>query len=244
MSSVEDEEALGFSPAECRAWLEADVLAGLQEVRELCMDSARTLAAKMKEDDADLVRLNAALVKAARAVRQTSVLQLEVAGLRRQAGTREAPTSADDAANANQPRPGQPPSNPDYAGLGTYEYFVDDDDKRDLHYMDAEEGRQYRETLDRMKDAMDADLKAAGKLLELHQSISTKARDYIRHIPHPETDACIQSLRLGFVTHIFGEENMEPPRLKTGPPDTPTKWIADRLSPEVLKEQMRRRGYA
>jgi len=231
-----------YSLEDFREWLEADVLNDLQEFRALQMDMARQLAAKAKAEDADLVRLNAAMAKAGRAIRQTAVLQLEVAGLRRQAGTREPPANAGGAA-ANQNVPaGRPAERPPASDYGTREFFVDKDPHAPMDWDGLAPGVELKVACDRLHRAMNADLKAAGRFLEAEQSVETKARDYIRHIPHPETDACLRLLRPLLVDCIFGEENIERPRLKTGPPDTPARWIEDRLTPEQVAGMKRSRG--
>ena len=238
--SPSDDGAPGFSPAECRAWLEGDVIARLQAFSDMQMAMAQKIAAKGEEDGADLVRLNAAMAKAGRALRFTAMLQLEVAGLRRQPGVRE-PV----AVNQNEPQDAPEPQ--DRWGrkrLGQYEHIIEDARPSEVERVDREVAQELRDAHEKLRAAMDTDLKAAGRLLELNQSIATKARDYIRHIPHPATDACIQSLTVAFATYIFGHENLEPPRLKTGPPDTPTEWIADKMTPEELEKEMQRRGYA
>jgi hypothetical protein len=234
----------GFSVAECREWLEADVLARLQRFSALQMGMAERLAAEAEEEDADPVRLSAAMAKAGRAVRLTAILQLEVAGLRRQAGSREPAQGEDTAADEPAPESASKPEDTwDRARLGPYEHMIEDTQRRDAERIDRELKDELDRAHDKLRAAMDEDLRAAGKLLELNQSIATKARDYIRHIPHPATDACIRSLSVAFATYIFGNDNLEPARLKTGPPDTPPRWFADRLSPEELDKEMQRRGY-
>lgn len=222
MDPTEGADALGeaMSPAE----LQAAVAADLNELRAVTMRFVRRLDAKADtvEGEEMLPQLNTAVVKAARAVRQIAVLQLEVAGLRQQPNAR-APAAAPANQNTekhktsygNRPCP-RPWDDGDYNDYDDYT-----DEERDIV---ARAGLNARMVT--VVDAMNADFRAAGRDDVLNQSPRTKF-EMILGIPHPKTDECIKDLEHELVYYFFGE-NVLPPRLGPGPPDVWAKWDADR----------------
>jgi hypothetical protein len=175
------------------------------------------------EGDKILPQLNTAVVKTARAVRQIAVLQLEVAGLRQQPNAR-APAVApanenvetEKTENGNRPCP-RPWDREDYN---------DYDD-----YSDSERRMVLRALLDSKRKilvaAMDEDFRAAGREDVLGQAPATKYKT-ILGIPHPNLDACIETIEYDYIYMFFDEEDILPPQLGPGQPDIWEKWDADR----------------
>jgi hypothetical protein len=188
--------------------LAADLQGDLSELRGLTMGLARKIAARADTEDGqeELVRLNAAIAKAARAVRQIAVLQLEIDGQRTLPCTR-----ASAAANQNMRGQGgrRGPNDRTYGDYNDYDDLADGK---------AEEA-QMIDAIEQVTAAMAEDFHAAGRPDACRQSPETQARSLIFGIPHPALDACIAKLEPKWVYLLFGDENVLPPALGPGPPD-------------------------
>ena len=173
----------------------------LAELRGICMGFARQVAAKAERqaaagEDDELVRLNAAAAKAARAVRFIAVLQLEIDGQRQTPGTRvPAP------ANGNMPRGGSrgrrgpdgaPISDRDYERLEESETIIEDW-LLEQHALIA--------------PVLKADFIAADRPDAARQALVHQAK-LVLGIPHPNLDACLKTLDPRYATYLFGEENV------------------------------------
>lgn len=193
--------------------LAAALQADLAELRGLTMGLARKVAARAdtEEGQEELVRLNAAVAKAARAVRQIAVLQLEIDGQRSLPGTRTTVAANQNARGPNGRGQGGR-GNPNDRTYGDY------NDYDDLADREAEEG-QMIEVIEQVTAAMAADFHAAGRPEACRESPETQARKLIFGIPHPVLDACIAKLEPKWVYLLFGDENVLPPALGPGPPD-------------------------
>jgi hypothetical protein len=192
--------------------LAADLQADLSELRGLTMGLARKLAARAdtEEGQEELIRINAAVAKAARAVRQIAVLQLEIDGQRTLPGTR-APAAANQNARGQGGRRG-----PNDRTYGDYRDYTDEE--REEHKKLAE---WERAQFDLLAPAMEADFKAAGREdVPRTQSQITQARTLIMGIPHPAVDEVMKILDYKFIHLLWGKEgDLLPPRLGPGPPD-------------------------
>jgi hypothetical protein len=195
--------------------LAADLQADLSELRGLTMGLARKIAARADTEDGqdELVRLNAAVAKAARAVRQIAVLQLEIDGQRTLPGSRGANVAGNGAANQNAAGQGGK-RGPNDRTYGDYRDYTDED-RAERRKMEEWENAQFAI----LGPAMDADLRAAGHDYVLNQSLMTKSRKLIPAIPHPAVDDILKSLDYEFIYALWGEENLLPPTLGPGPPD-------------------------
>ncbi len=174
------------------------------------MGLARKVAARAdtEEGQEELVRLNAAVAKAARAVRQIAVLQLEIDGQRTLPGTR-APAAANQNARGQGEQGG--PRRPDDRTRSDYNDY---DDVPAHHVSDAE----MIEVIELVTAAMAEDFHAAGRPDACRESPETQARKLIYGIPHPALDACIAKLEPKWTYLLFGDENVLPPALGPGPP--------------------------
>ena len=222
MDPAEGADAFGeaMSPEE----LQASIAADLNELRTVAMRFVRRLDARAEtaEGEATLPQLNTAMVKAARAVRQVAVLQLEVAGLRQQAGTR-APASAAAPANQNGksiwtdngPRPSEKPwQNGDYE---LYSDYTDQDE-----YLAA--GAKVEASVISLEKAMHEDFRAVGRTD--FESLSAKMLcKFILNIPHPATNECIETIEPALLEFFFGADLL-PPKLGPGEPRAWEEWEA------------------
>jgi hypothetical protein len=212
-------EAVG--PAE---GLQASIAADLDELRDIGMRFVRRLDARADTPEGQemLPQLNTAMVKAARCVRQVAVLQLEVAGLRQQAGTR-APAAAAKPANQNAksmwseegPRPSERPWE-----SGDYKFYEDYTDHDQYLAADAKVDADVMS----LEEAMHADFRAIGRTN--FNGLSPKMLcKFILNIPHPATDACIKTIDQGLLEFFFGDDLL-PPKLGPGEPGALAEWEA------------------
>jgi hypothetical protein len=225
MSNTAKDDDLWLNPTDedaSDAALKAAIQAELTELRGICMRFARRLDAKAETEQGqeDLAQLNNAAVKAARAVRQVGVLQLEIAGLRDRPGTRRS-LGEGGAANQNAPKTEAKPykNGPkprDYAWAdGDYTEY---DDYADWE-LSACQSAKMTADLSRISDAMYADLTAHGRADACDQAPASLV-ELVRAIPHPALDACLNAMEPMYAFLVFGDENV---RL-TLAPASPDVW--------------------
>jgi hypothetical protein len=216
------EGADAFGEAMSTDELQASIAADLNELRGVAMRFVRRLDARAEtaEGEENLPQLNTAMVKAARAVRQIAVLQLEVAGLRHQAGTR-APAAAPANQNAkslwtdNGPRPSEKPWQ-----TGDYEYYSDYSDQDQYLAADA----KVEASVISLEKAMHEDFRAVGRTN--FENLSAKMLcKFILNIPHPATDECIKTIEPPLLEFFFGTDLL-PPKLGPGESGTLAEWEA------------------
>ena len=185
------------------AALKAAIQAELTEARGITMRFLRRLDAKAETEDGqeDLARLNNAAVKGARALRQIGVLQLEIAGLRNQPGSR-APAAAATGAPANQnvPKPYKNGSKPrDDAWLnGDYTEYDDYTDRE----LNACRNAKMTDNLGSIADAMRADLIAHGRA-DAANDAPVNQVELVRAIPHPALEACLNTIEPHYALLVF-----------------------------------------
>lgn len=218
------ERAEALSEAASSHELQAAIAADLDELRAVGMRFVRRIDARAEKPEAeeDLARLNNSMVKAARAVRQIAVLQLEVAGLRQPAGARvQAATPANENEKAEKTGNGNRPC-PRPWDKGDYNDYDD--------YSDWDREIAARALIDSKRKAlvaaMDADFRAASRDDVLGQSQLTKCK-MILGIPHPNLDIWLEA-EGDYVDFFFDGEDILPPRLGLGQPDIWEAWDADR----------------
>ncbi len=158
--------------------------------------------AKTEEGQADLPRLSNAAVKAARALRQIGVLQLEIAGLRDQPGSR-APAAA---ANQNVPKPYvNGPKPRDFAWAhGDYTEY---DDYKDWE-LSACQNAKMSANVEQISEAMYEDAAAHGRA-DLCKLAPIDLAKLIAAIPHPALNRCLNAIEPLYAYLVFGEENVE-----------------------------------
>jgi len=204
--------------AEDEPSLKDAIQADLTRLRAMQMRNAERLdrAAETEERPERLAQLNNASVKAARAVRQIAVLQLEIAGERALPNVRApaAPAPADRRRPNlldNGPRPSPRPwEEGDYA---------DYDDYTDEEAALATETKVNEQIL-RLEEAVDQDLRAAGREDVCREAPILKFK-LILGIPHPAFDECQKSIDAALLYFFLGRENLLPPALS---PDAPDAW--------------------
>ena len=187
------------------AALLADIQAELTELRGITMRFARRLdrQADTEEGKEDLARLNNSAVKAARAVRQVAVLQLEIAGLRDQPGSR--PAAAPKPANQNKAGPRVNGPKPcDYAW--THGDYTEYDDYTDWELETCRE-EAIGAGMRKIADAARADLTAFGRA-DVCGEAPRGFAEMVRAIPHPALDECLNSLEPIYAQLLFGKDNV------------------------------------
>jgi hypothetical protein len=196
--------------------LQEALQADLTRLRGYNMRFAERLdsAAEKEERPERLAQLNNASVKAARAVRQIAVLQLEIAGERPLPNVR-APAAA---ANANKPESPEPYMNgprPCPRPWDTGDYTDYDD------YSDDERGIVLKammdEALEKLRAAQNEDFRAAGRERICRESFNTKL-ELIGGIPHPAFDECLKSIDFKLALLVVGPDRLDT-MLKPGSPD-------------------------
>jgi len=216
-----DENIDIFDLVEGKLNLRDAIQAYLMKLRAMQMRFADRLdrAAEKEERPERLAQLSGAVAKAARAVRQIGVLQLELTGER-------LPNGRASGAPANQNTPAaRPPAErkgvrpcPRPWEMGDYTDYDDYTDRDRLllakAYIDA------RRRV--MVAAMDKDFHAAGRADVCGQSPNTKF-ELILGIPHPAFDKCIQQIEPEFIYKWIGEDNVYF-ALGPGPPDAWEKY--------------------
>jgi hypothetical protein len=228
--------ASGINPAFADA-LEQAILGELGEMRELMLGMAREVAgrAKAAETAEDLTRLNTAAVKAARAHRQISVLQLEMLGKRPIPGRNGASAggAAGQAGGAGSATRSQRARSPNGTPFRNDTY--DDYDDYDDHADDEDPESAFDRMMVRLEPvlaAMDEDFVAAG-----HDDIPRKSPQskfkLIYYVPHPATDRAIAASRPEDVCAIFNLAGLLPPVAGTGPPEVWERFIENRRLREL-----------
>jgi hypothetical protein len=188
------------------AALAADIQAELTELRGICMRFARRLDVKAEtsQGQEQLAQLNNAAVKAARAVRQVAVLQLEIAGLRDRPGSRPA---AGAPANQNKPKPTVHKFGPkpcDYPWKhGDYTEYDDYTDWERETALDA----KISAGIQAISDAAREDLAAYGRS-DVCREAPRSFAEMVRAIPHPALDAALNDLEPIYAQLLFGKENV------------------------------------
>ena len=214
MSAIETDDLDWITPPDAdaaNAALKAAIQAELTEARGIEMGFLRQLDAKAKteEGQADLPRLSNAAVKAARALRQIGVLQLEIAGLRDQPGHR-APAAALATAPANQnapqPKPYKngPKPRDDAWTNGDYTEYDDYTDRELEACRDAKMGGNVQ----LIAEAMRADLIAHGRMDAANEAPIDQV-ELVRAIPHPALDTCINNIEPYYSFLVFGEDKVQ-----------------------------------
>jgi hypothetical protein len=173
--------------------LQEAIQADLSRLRAFNMRFAERLDAMAEKEERPerLSQLNNASVKAARAVRQIAVLQLEIAGERPLANSR-APAAP---ANANKPKDQvEGPNNgprpcPRPWEKGDYTDYDDytDDDRRICLKAIVGEARE------KLRAAQNEDFRAAGREEPCRESFNTKL-ELIHGIPHPAFNECLKGI--------------------------------------------------
>jgi hypothetical protein len=198
------------------AALKAAIQAELTEARGVEMRFLRRLDAEAETEEGkkDLPRLSNAAVKAARALRQIGVLQLEIAGLRDQPGVR--PTAAAPA-NQNAPKPYvNGPKPRDFAwGHGDYTEY---DDYKDWE-LDACRNARMSANISLIAEAMEKDLAAHGRA-DAAKEAPADLVELVRAIPHPALEACLNEIEPIYAQIMFGDENVQ----LSLRPATPDVW--------------------
>lgn len=187
------------------AALKAAIQAELTEARGVEMRFLRRLDAEAETEEGrkDLPRLSNAAVKAARALRQIGVLQLEIAGLRDQPGVRPAPSAP---ANQNVPKPYvNGPKPRDFAWAhGDYTEY---DDYKDWE-LNACQSAKMSANIEKISDAMYEDAAAHGRA-DLCKLAPIDLAKLITAIPHPALNRCLNAIEPLYAYLVFGEENVE-----------------------------------
>jgi hypothetical protein len=130
------------------------------------------------------------------------VLQLEIAGLRDQPGSRPA---AAVPANQNTPKPYKNGPKPrDFAwGHGDYTEY---DDYQDWE-LNACRRSKIEAVTERICKAVQQDLIAHGRPDAAKESLVSLV-EMVRAIPHPALEACLNNLEPQYAYLLFGEENV------------------------------------
>lgn len=218
MTAAEADDLDWMTPPDTNASdaaLKAAIQAELTEARGVEMRFLRRLDAEAETEEGrkDLPRLSNAAVKAARALRQIGVLQLEIAGLRDQPGHR-APAAA---ANQNAPKPyvnGPKPRDGGWAHGDYTEY----DDYQDWE-LDACRRSKVEAVTKRICKAVEQDLIAHGRPDAARESLVSLS-EMVRAIPHPALEACLNDIDPDFAYAYFGEDNV----ILTLRPASPEVW--------------------
>jgi hypothetical protein len=177
-----------------------------------------TLAEK-EERPESLSQLSNASVKAARAVRQIAVLQLEIAGERPLPNSRAPAAPANDDRDRPYPNGPRPEAKPwEHGDYTDYDDYTDDE-----RWLSAE--TKVDSEIERLERAMHADFEAAGRGDVCKQAPVTKFK-LILGIPHPALDECIKTVDYNLLRHFVGPENLLPPALGPGPPNAWAEYDA------------------
>ena len=189
--------------------LQEAIQADLSRLRGFNMRFAERLdaAAEKEERPERLAQLNNASVKAARAVRQIAVLQLEIAGERPLPNAR-APAAP---ANANKPKDEvEGPKNgprpcPRPWEKGDYKDYDDytDDDRRIVMNAIINAARE------KLRAAQNEDFRAAGRERPCRESFNTKL-ELIHGIPHPAFDECLKGIDFEIAQYLLGRSCVVP----------------------------------
>jgi hypothetical protein len=207
-----------YPPETGELGLQEAIQADLSRLRGYNMRFAERLDA-MAEKEARperLSQLNNASVKAARAVRQIAVLQLEIAGGRPLANSR-APATQNKSSNEflDSVRPKHGPRPRDRAWEhGDYIEYDDYTDEERWRCIEA----KVENRIDRLNEAMDEDLRAAGRDDVCGESLNTKFK-LILSIPHPAFNEALRGIEPALIYHFLGSDNLLPPALAPGVPD-------------------------
>jgi hypothetical protein len=206
------------------AALKAAIQAELTEARGIEMGFLRQLDAKAKTEEGqeDLVRLSNAAVKAARALRQIGVLQLEIAGLRDQPGHRTPAAAAPANQNAPQPKPYKngPKPRDDAWTNGDYTEY---DDYTDWE-LNACRNAKMSDNLELIAKAMREDLIAHGRM-DAAKEAPIDQVELVRAIPHPALEACLNTIEPHYSFLVFGEDKVHL-SLRPGAPDVWAEYDA------------------
>jgi hypothetical protein len=216
MSATETDDLDWIAPPDAdasNAALKAAIQAELTEARGVEMRFLCRLDAEAETEDGrkDLPRLSNAAVKAARALRQIGVLQLEIAGMRDQPGSRPAAAAP---ANQDAPKPYvNGPKPRDFAWA--HDDYTEYDDYKDWELSACRHSRIEAVTK-RICKAVQQDLIAHGRPDAARESLIS-LKEMIRAIPHPALEACLNDIDPGYAYVFFGEDNV---RLSLQPPTT------------------------
>jgi hypothetical protein len=215
-----DEDIDIFDLVEGKRTLRDAIQTDLEKLRAMQMRFAERLdkAAENEERSERLAQLSGAVSKAARAVHNIAVLQLDLAGERPSGRVAAAPANQNKSATRPpEERKGFRPC-PRPWDLGDYTDYDDYTDRDRLLLAKAFVDSRRRV----MVAAMDKDFRAAGRGDVCGQSPATKF-DLILGIPHPAFDTCIQDVEPEFIYKWLGEDNVYL-ALGPGPPHAWAKY--------------------